>query len=104
MSETINDTQSNEIEQLKARIAELEKMLNKPKREYEPCECPECHKKLKNKFILKTHMNSVHNQERQKFECPHCHKVLKSKYYLQKHIQSIHADELKMNQNQNESE
>ena len=66
MSETINDA-NNEIEQLKARIAELEKMLNKPKREYQECECPECHKMLKNKFILKTHLQTVHNQERQKY-------------------------------------
>ena len=94
------DTQLNEIEQLKARIAELENELSnqrKPaKRVYEPCQCPECKRMLKNKFTLKTHINNVHNKDRQRFECPHCGKRLKSKYYLQTHINVIHADELKV--------
>ena len=96
MSEEVPTTEINEIEQLKAKVAELEAKLNKPKRQYDTCECPECHKILKNKFILKTHINNVHNNQRKKFPCPHCGKELKSKYYLQNHINAIHADELKM--------
>ena len=91
---------TNEIEELKAKIAELENKINKkskkPKREYTPCECSECKKTFKNQFILATHMRTIHNKDRPTFPCPHCGKQLKSKYYLQKHISVIHADELKM--------
>ena len=111
MTELENQTQTqyetSEIEILKARIKELEdklnkpnkpKKLNKPKYELESCECEICKNTFKNKFTLKTHMNTVHNKERKTFTCPHCQKELKSKYYLQKHISVIHADEEKMNE------
>ena len=45
----------------------------------------------KNKYILHTHINNVHNKERELFECSHCGKQLKSKYYLQKHINLKHS-------------
>ena len=95
----------NEIEVLKAKITELENKINgkansckqhKPKREYEPCECEICHKTLKNKFILKTHMKNMHAENRQTFKCPYCDKELKSKYYLQRHVEVVHADELEV--------
>lgn len=98
MTETETVNEINEIEQLKAKISELEKKINKPKREYEPCECEICHNMFKNKYILKTHMNNIHNKERQTYNCPYCRKLLKSKYYLQKHISIIHADEIKINE------
>ena len=94
-SQTQEQNYIEEIEQLKARIAELESKLNNTKKQYEPVSCDLCHKTFKNEYILKTHINSVHNKERITFECPHCHKFFKSKYYLQKHIKNIHADELK---------
>ena len=108
MTELENQTQTqttdeiNEIEQLKAKINQLEKKYKKPKREYTACECEICNKSFKNEYTLKTHMNTIHNKERQTFICPHCQKPIKSKYYLQKHIRVIHADELKVNSTESE--
>ena len=87
----------NEIEQLKVKLNQLEKKYKKPKREYAPCECEICGKTFKNEYTLKTHMNTIHNEQRQTFICPHCGKSIKSKYYLQKHIRTVHADEIKVN-------
>ena len=95
MTETNNQHYIEEIEILKAKIAELESKLNKQKKQHEPVSCSICHKTFKNEYILKTHINSIHNKERPTFECQYCHKMLKSKYYLERHINHIHADELK---------
>ena len=103
-SQTQEQNYIEEIEILKAKIAELESKLNKTKKQHEPVSCDLCHKTFKNEYILKTHINSVHNKERITFECPHCHKFLKSKYYLQKHIKNIHADELKQQEQRQEQQ
>ena len=92
----MNDIQ--EIQQLKAKLNQLENKIKRPKREYKECECEICHKIFKNTFTLKTHMNTIHNENRPTFNCPHCGRVLKSKYYLQKHIRVVHADEIKVNE------
>ena len=97
-TEEINDI--NEIQQLKAKLNQLEnkyKKLKNPKREYSSCECEICNKTFKNEYTLKTHMNTIHNEQRKTFICPHCGKSIKSKYYLQKHIRTVHADEIKVN-------
>ena len=94
-----NDTNDiQEIQKLKAKLNQLENKIKKPKREYKECECEICHKIFKNPYTLKTHMNTIHNENRATFNCPHCGKTLKSKYYLQKHIRVVHADEEKMNE------
>ena len=79
---------TNRINELESKIVELElkKSKNKLTTVLEPATCSICGKTLRNKYILKTHMETVHNGNRTKVECPHCHKQLSSKYYLEKHI------------------
>ena len=95
----------SEIEQLKIRINELENKLgdyelkktkSKPSKNEEPVECEICHKMLKNKYILKTHMRNKHDNNRERFECPYCLKKIASKYYLTTHIEHIHSDEIEL--------
>lgn len=84
-----------QIEELKARIAELEsKQQNqhKPPKQLPEVECEICHKTFKNKYILKTHMKNMHDETRTRFDCPHCDKTFANKYYLKKHIAAKHGD------------
>lgn len=78
-----------EIDKLKQRIQELE--AKQAKHVEQPAECELCHRVFKNKYILKTHMFNVHNENRQRFTCEHCHKTFASKYYLAKHIKDKHT-------------
>ena len=78
-----------EIDKLKQRIQELE--AKQAKRIEPTAECEICHRVFKNKYILKTHMFNVHNENRQRFTCPHCSKTFASKYYLAKHIKDKHT-------------
>ena len=93
------------IEELRAKIIELEneiKLLKrgqKPKREkmkaenspsLVPCKCSICEKEFKNKYILKTHMKLHQDKEERKIQCPVCHKYYCSKYYLSKHMKNKH--------------
>ena len=96
------------IEELRAKIIELEneiKLLKrgqKPKREKMkaenppsliPCKCSVCEKEFKNKYILKTHMKLHQDKEERKIQCPVCHKYYSSKYYLSKHMKTKHESE-----------
>ena len=96
------------IEELRAKIIELEneiKLLKrgqKPKREKMkaenppsliPCKCSVCEKEFKNKYILKTHMKLHQDKEERKIQCPVCHKYYSSKYYLSKHMKNKHEPE-----------
>ena len=96
------------IEELRAKIIELEneiKLLKrgqKPKREkmkaenppsLVPCKCSVCEKEFKNKYILKTHMKLHQDKEERKIQCPICHKYYSSKYYLSKHMKNKHESE-----------
>ena len=96
------------IEELRAKIIELEneiKLLKrgqKPKREkmkaenppsLVPCKCSVCEKEFKNKYILKTHMKLHQDKEERKIQCPVCHKYYSSKYYLSKHMKNKHESE-----------
>lgn len=87
------------MEELNARISELEKQLaelkgkkEKKQQQLEPVECPVCHKQLKNKYTLKTHMKR-HEEGNTKVECPICHKHYCSVYYLKSHMKQKHSDE-----------
>lgn len=87
------------MEELNARISELEKQLaelkgkkEKKQQQLEPVECPVCHKQLKNKYTLKTHMKR-HEEGNTKVECPICHKHYCSVYYLKSHMKQKHNDE-----------
>ena len=90
---------TSDIEQLTNKITELENKIieleshKKPKAVDQPVECEICHKKLKNKYILKTHMATKHNDKREKCECPHCGKSLCNKYYLTKHLAVKHPNQ-----------
>ena len=93
------------IEELRAKIIELQneiKLLKeerKPKKEkvkvenppvLTPCKCSICEKEYKNKYILKTHMKLHQDKEERKIQCPVCHKYYSSKYYLSKHMKNKH--------------
>ena len=88
------------MEDLIARISELEKQIAeltgkeaqaKKQQQLEPVECPVCHKQLKNKYTLKTHMKH-HEEGSTKVECPVCHKHYCSVYYLKSHMKREHGD------------
>ena len=81
-----------QIEELKARIAELEAKQHKPHKELPTVECEICHHVFKNKYILKNHMKNMHNEDRERYDCPYCDKDFANKYYLKKHISCKHAD------------
>lgn len=81
-----------EMEELKQQVSDLKcnQKTRPPKQELHPVECELCHHVFKNKYILKTHMNNIHNDKRKRFECPECHKLLASKYYLITHMALMH--------------
>ena len=96
-----------QIEELKARIAELEsKQQNqhKPPKQLPEVECEICHKTFKNKYILKTHMKNMHDETRTRFDCPHCDKTFANKYYLKKHIAAKHPDKHEEEQHEEEEQ
>ena len=84
------DIYASELNQLRQRVADLESHRRR-RTELEPAECPHCHKIFKNKYILKTHIENMHNDNRQRLACPHCSKTFYSKYYLAKHINDKHS-------------
>ena len=88
------ETLLHELNELRQRIAELESQCaHKSHAVYNlPVECEICHKTFKNKYILKTHMENMHNDSRERYSCPHCDKTFASKYYLKKHIKDKHED------------
>lgn len=85
------DIYASELNQLRQRVADLESHRRK-RQELETAECPHCHKIFKNKYILKTHIENMHNENRQRHQCPHCTKTFASKYYLAKHIHDKHSE------------
>ena len=85
------DIYASELNQLRQRVADLESR-RRHRTELETAECPHCHKIFKNKYILKTHIENMHNDNRQRHQCPHCNKSFASKYYLAKHINDKHPD------------
>jgi len=56
-----------------------------------PCEI--CGKLLKNKYILKSHVESVHEKKSGEFACDQCGKVLSTKASLEYHRKSVHTQE-----------
>ena len=93
METTENQNLIEVINNLQQRITELE--THQPRRNvtFEPAECNICHKTFKNKYILKTHIETMHNENRIRFHCERCGKTFLSKYYLAKHISIKHSDE-----------
>ena len=85
------DIYASELNQLRQRVADLESH-RRHRTELEPAECPHCQKIFKNKYILKTHIENMHNDNRQRHQCPHCTKSFASKYYLAKHIADKHPE------------
>ena len=85
------DIYASELNQLRQRVADLESHRRR-RTELEPAECPNCHKTFRNKYILKTHIENMHNENRQRHSCPHCTKTFASKYYLAKHINDKHSE------------
>ena len=81
------------INNLQQRIAELETHQTRRNISFEPAECNICHKTFKNKYILKTHIETMHNENRITFQCEHCGKTFLSKYYLAKHISIKHQQQ-----------
>ena len=81
-----------ELNELRQRIAELEAHTKSHATYNLPVECEICHKTFKNKYILKTHIENTHNDNRERYNCPHCDKTFASKYYLRKHIHDKHED------------
>ena len=82
----------HELNELRQRIAELEAHTKSHAKYNLPVECEICHKTFKNKYILKTHMENMHNDSRERYSCPHCDKTFASKYYLKRHIHDKHED------------
>lgn len=56
----------------------------------ECCECPVCHKTLRDKYKLKTHIADMHSAAQHIFRCPVCNKVYKTKNTLSNHISLSH--------------
>ena len=84
------ETLLHELNELRQRIAELESQHKSHATYNQPVECDICHKTFKNKYILKTHIENMHNDSRERYNCPHCDKSFASKYYLKKHIHDKH--------------
>ena len=85
--------QMTELEQLTNKINELESKITELENKNhinEKVVCDICNKKFKNKYILRTHMQNIHCENRQSYTCEICGKQLKSKYYLQYHISHLH--------------
>ena len=89
MEQSNNTELLNEINNLRDRINQLENRHHHQNQNlYEPTECDICHKIFRNKYIMKTHKQNMHNDNRERFNCPHCNKTFASKYYLKNHIDS----------------
>jgi len=56
-----------------------------------PCEI--CGKMLKNKYILKSHVESVHEKKSGEYACDECGKILSTKASLEYHRKSVHTQE-----------
>eukprot|EP00092_Neocalanus_flemingeri_P001520 GFUD01001622.1.p1 GENE.GFUD01001622.1~~GFUD01001622.1.p1 ORF type:complete len:532 (+),score=116.63 GFUD01001622.1:82-1677(+) len=56
-----------------------------------PCEI--CGKMLKNKYILKSHVEAVHEKKSGEFACDECGKVLSTKASLEYHRKSVHTQD-----------
>jgi len=56
-----------------------------------PCEI--CGKLLKNKYVLKAHVESVHQKKTGEFSCDECGKMLSTKASLEYHRKSVHTQE-----------
>ena len=94
MEQSNNTELLNEINNLRDRINQLENRHHHQNQNlYEPTECDICHKIFRNKYIMKTHKQNMHNDNRERFNCPHCNKTFASKYYLKNHIDSKHKNE-----------
>ena len=61
---TENNEIIEEINRLRNRITELESHQHHHNISNEPAECEICHKVFRNKYILKTHKETMHNEER----------------------------------------
>ena len=62
----------------------------KPKGPLESRQCGICHKILRDKYKLKTHIEDMHSTNQHIFTCPVCQKVYKTRNTLSNHISLSH--------------